>query len=669
MILFHRNCTSGFVESVGANKSLENALLLQQMGLKASTLHNVALCHAFVIVFTFANLVAVAQTSDRQNGRKESPLHFSPAHVSAGNGAGQESGAAPPSLDVLCPERLAQELAQSGIETLAVQSEGMNYSLRTWSEVVVAGVTGKPRYDRRDPVVTALSMAYRHSEWMSVPVIPIENPQVAALFGLDTTHRHRVSAASIMRHPAGQRYVLGYLTNGDAALQGLKPQLQKGVKRLAFRVATLLNVPHEFRIVPLGDAQGLLASPFIIEDPMLDPQATAQLERARLPDELVAAAVRLHAGLREGLAKGEVPPGELSQTVQEFEKLAQQIPGYPSKWKRELDRWYTVFHPFQRAAQVYWLAIAGFVVAIVALARQRRASEVEAGEGACGRVESSVSETKGAQVELIAGARPPRAMHEELRALAPWGRWSYWLAVVSLVVAAGFMLSGLVARYFLGGRIPVSNMYESITFTMAAFGVMGVMFETAYRRAWIGLVVALAGTFCMTMANSMPLHMRKVEPLVAVLNSVWLNYHVTSLLISYAAFLLSFLFAIGYFVSEFSGGKVAFLPRPDALEKLCYRSVLVGWPLLTLGIILGAVWANTAWGRYWSWDPKETWAFITWLSYTIYLHLRMVRGWRGRWSVAASMVGFLMVLITYFGVSYLPGLAGGLHSYAEPIAR
>ncbi|MGC8840230.1 MAG: c-type cytochrome biogenesis protein CcsB [Candidatus Sumerlaeaceae bacterium] len=533
----------------------------------------------------------------------------------------------------------------------------------------MAGVTGKPRFDGRDSVLTALSMAYRHAEWMRVPAIPIESPQVAALFGLDTNHRHRVSAGSLMRHPAGQRYIMGYLTNGDSALHGLSPQLQKGVKKLAFRVATLLNVPHEFRIVPLGDMQGLMASPFVLEDPALDPQAAAQLERARVSNELVAAAVRLHAALRDGLMANRVQRDEIERSVQDFEKLAQQVSGYPVRWKRELDRWYSAFHPFQRAAQVYWFAVAGFLLSIAALVRLRRfeAQTAENGNRPIPTVE--VGGVAAARVELIAGSCPPRKMHEELQKLPRWGRWSYWAAVGALSVAALLMLSGLVARYFLGGRIPVSNMYESITFTMAAFGLMGVAFETAYRRAWIGLVVALAGTFCMTMANSMPLHMRKVEPLVAVLNSVWLNYHVTSLLISYAAFLLSFLFALGYFLSQISKGRLAFLPSPEALEKLCYRSVLLGWPLLTLGIILGAVWANTAWGRYWSWDPKETWAFITWLTYTIYLHLRMVRGWRGRWSVAASKVGFLMVLITYFGVSYLPGLAGGLHSYAQPISR
>jgi len=108
------------------------------------------------------------------------------------------------------------------------------------------------------------------------------------------------------------------------------------------------------------------------------------------------------------------------------------------------------------------------------------------------------------------------------------------------------------------------------------------------------------------------------------------------------------------------------LPDLESLELFAYRCVQVGWPLLTLGVFLGGVWAQTAWGRFWGWDPKETWALITWIVYTGYLHTRMVLGWRGKLSAIASLAGFACVLITWFGVSYLPGLAGGLHSYASP---
>jgi len=601
-------------------------------------------------------------TDKRSNGRVEALPAPAPSIAELMTSSSSEAAGAVAkvlSLDELCPPALEKALPLANLEQLAVQSEGMNYSLRTWSEILVAGVTGKPRFQRRDPVVMALSMVYRQSDWLNEPVIPVESPAVAKLLGLDPNVRHRVSAASLMRQPAARRYVMGYLMNRDAALQGLDSATQKGVKKLAFRLANLLNAPQEFRIIPLGTSDGAMASPFVIEDPTLDAEAASVLMRARVPDALVSAAVALHGALREAFTTGATSE-DLSSLVEKFVQQAEKVSGYPPAWKIRLDRWYTTFHPFQKAAQIYWLAVAAFVIVVVLMrgARARAAS-----------LEHNAAAAPGGGIEVLAGAPVPQDARDELSTIPKWGRWCYHLGLASLVLAAVAMLSGLVARFLLGGRMPVSNMYESITFTMASFAVLGVAFETSYRRAWIGLLVALAGTFCMTMANSMPLHLRKVEPLVAVLNSVWLNYHVTSLLLSYSAFLLSFLFALGYFAKDLAPRAFAFLPSTDALEQLCYRSVLVGWPLLTLGIILGAVWANTAWGRYWSWDPKETWAFITWLSYTIYLHLRMVRGWRGRWSVAASMIGFLMVLITYFGVSYLPGLAGGLHTYAEPISR
>lgn len=613
---------------------------------------------------------ATVPTYDNGNGRRETLLHFAPVTPQTAAGVPSETAPAqtPAELDVLCPSSLDSALRSSDLELLAVQSEGMNSSLRTWAEIVVAGVTGRPQYRGHHPVAMALSMAYRHAEWMTVPVIPIESPAVAALFGLETNVRHRVSAVSLMKHRAGQRYVMGYLTAGDSALAGLSPEAQKGVKKLAFRVATLLNVPHEFRIVPLGTLEGTMASPFVIEQPDLDPQAAAQLDKASVPNELIAAAVRLHEALRETLASGR-PSSELAFALAGFAAQCQRSPDYMPRWKRQLDRWYTTFHPFQRAAQVYWIAVVAFAACIWVM---RRTANSAPGQSPGLPPPPSHAEPGGLSptLRILSGSLPELAPATVPTDSFPGKtRWWYALGVGALVSAALLMASGLVARYFLGGRIPVSNMYESITFTMGSFAVLGVVFETAYRRAWIGLAVALAGTFCMNLANSMPLHLRKVEPLVAVLNSVWLNYHVTALLLSYAAFLLSFLFAIAFFFKRGLSERATFLPSTQVLEMFCYRSVLIGWPLLTLGIFLGAVWANTAWGRYWSWDPKETWAFITWLTYTIYLHLRIVRGWRGSWSVAASMLGFVMVLITYFGVSYLPGLAGGLHSYAQPIAR
>jgi ABC-type transport system involved in cytochrome c biogenesis permease subunit len=142
------------------------------------------------------------------------------------------------------------------------------------------------------------------------------------------------------------------------------------------------------------------------------------------------------------------------------------------------------------------------------------------------------------------------------------------------------------------------------------------------------------------------------RPLVPALKSNWLTIHVLLSFISYAAFAVAFVAAIVFLASKDK--------RSSKADETSYRSILLGYPFLTLGIVTGAVWANQAWGSYWSWDPKETWALITWLIYGAYLHLRLTHGIQGIKSSIMAVIGFGLVLFTYFGVNYL---LSGLHSY------
>jgi cytochrome c-type biogenesis protein CcsB len=112
---------------------------------------------------------------------------------------------------------------------------------------------------------------------------------------------------------------------------------------------------------------------------------------------------------------------------------------------------------------------------------------------------------------------------------------------------------------------------------------------------------------------------------------------------------------------EKEGGLISLFPSLDSLDELVYKTIVVGFPLLTIGIVTGAAWANYAWGSYWSWDPKETWSLITWFVYAIFLHARTTRDWRGKRTAILSIIGFVAVVFTYFGVNYL---LSGLHSYA-----
>jgi cytochrome c-type biogenesis protein CcsB len=187
-------------------------------------------------------------------------------------------------------------------------------------------------------------------------------------------------------------------------------------------------------------------------------------------------------------------------------------------------------------------------------------------------------------------------------------------------------------------------------------------------RNFIGSILSSTALFIQTFADwRLPSDMREIKPLIPALQSNWLLMHVSIMILSYAALLIGCIISITYIVivSQSDNKKIEtnnfqnilFL---DELDSLSYRILAFGFPLLTLGILSGAVWANEAWGSYWSWDPKETWAFITWLVFAFYLHTRLQYGWEGKKSATVAMFGFFIVWICYLGVNLL---GKGLHSY------
>jgi cytochrome c-type biogenesis protein CcsB len=160
----------------------------------------------------------------------------------------------------------------------------------------------------------------------------------------------------------------------------------------------------------------------------------------------------------------------------------------------------------------------------------------------------------------------------------------------------------------------------------------------------------------------------RIDPLIPALQSNWLHAHVITCFLSYASFAISFAVSIMYLIKgkrkegEPETRLAASFPPLESLDNLVYKTIAVGFPLLTLGIVTGAAWADYAWGAYWSWDPKETWSLITWFVYAIFLHARFTREWRGRRTAILSLIGFGAVIFTYFGVNYV---LSGLHSYAS----
>ena len=167
----------------------------------------------------------------------------------------------------------------------------------------------------------------------------------------------------------------------------------------------------------------------------------------------------------------------------------------------------------------------------------------------------------------------------------------------------------------------------------------------------------------MAYASMSPNVSDRIQPLIPALKSNWLIAHVITCFLGYAGFAIAFAISFMYLFKqrdvEGKSSLLSYFPKPRVLDELTHQMVMFGFLFLSIGIITGAVWANSAWGSYWSWDPKETWSLITWFIYATLLHARMMRGWYGKRIAYLAIIGFMAVIFTYFGVNYLPGL----HSY------
>jgi cytochrome c-type biogenesis protein CcsB len=424
-----------------------------------------------------------------------------------------------------------------------------------------------------------------------------------------------------------------------------------------------------------------------------------QVRALNLQSEPYKSVMALDRALREAFETRSAD-GLKSKQEAAFAALT-KTEGYLSPALLRLDHFKTGLKPYKQASYVFLAAFLAFLAYLVSTRRPKSLDSTSdnSHNGTTAAVSSRTLEPAPAQAmasapilgsmarqELALAGGPPlsgggepiffrreiESVDEVLKAeqeVSSGNRLLWTIAYGILTFGCLLLLGALIARFALGGRMPVSNMFEAVTFALTSFALLAVIAEGIIRRGWIGISGAFLGWTLMMAVNLMPMNAKKVEPLIAVLDSIWLNYHVTSLLISYSCFLLAFAFSVIQIVKLRFGNRAGLLPRAEVFEHLAFRSTQVGWPLLTLGIFLGAVWANTAWGSYWSWDPKETWALITFFGYTIYLHMRMIVGWNGEKAAWLNIVGFVLVLITFFGVSYLPGLAGGMHSYANPISR
>ncbi|UCF57560.1 MAG: c-type cytochrome biogenesis protein CcsB [Deltaproteobacteria bacterium] len=215
------------------------------------------------------------------------------------------------------------------------------------------------------------------------------------------------------------------------------------------------------------------------------------------------------------------------------------------------------------------------------------------------------------------------------------------------------------------GHAPLSNLYESLIFFAWAVILLYLLIEWRTKNRSIGTFATPLAFLIMAYASFTSIESR-IQPLIPALKSNWLIAHVITCFIGYAAFGIAFGLSLMYLLKKQDSPEknnvfLNLIPGSAILDELSYQMIIIGFILLTLGIITGAVWAHSAWGRYWGWDPKETWSLITWLVYAALLHSRMIRGWRGKKLAILSIIGFSCVIFTYLGVNLV---LSGLHSYA-----
>ncbi|HCC55612.1 MAG TPA: c-type cytochrome biogenesis protein CcsB [Desulfobulbaceae bacterium] len=213
------------------------------------------------------------------------------------------------------------------------------------------------------------------------------------------------------------------------------------------------------------------------------------------------------------------------------------------------------------------------------------------------------------------------------------------------------------------GYAPLSNMYESLVFFAWSIAIVYLGMEVRYKNRILGAFSMPFAALAMILAG---LKNPDIKPLIPALQSNWLIAHVITCFIGYAAFAVASGMGIMYLLkdrkrqTDQTSSLLDSLPDLKTSDDIIHKTLVFGFLWLTAGIITGAVWANSAWGTYWSWDPKETWSLITWFVYAATLHARFTKGWGGRRIAWLAIIGFVSVIFTYYGVNYL---LSGLHSY------
>ena len=509
------------------------------------------------------------------------------------------------------PGQASAELPPAALKTmrdLAIQHKGRLKPFDSFARETVRQITGSAKWRGADPVTTVLAIMSAPERWQDEPFIAVPFVPLRERLGLDRGTRHvsfdeLVATRSLMR-------MLPAIVEKEQRSEPLS-MLDNETMDLYRRFVTLSQLlEQELYLVPPPSGA---RAPWVA---ILNPKGYPTAQQTQLRDAWTSFVLALREGRPD---ETQASARRLASRLQALNPQSALAP-----WRLQLEVLYNRLSPFRAAASIYLVSFFGLLLSLI-----RR----------------------------------------------PQSRWALgvgWLALWAAFVVHG---SGIIVRVVVGGRPPVSNFYETMLWLPFVTVALAIVFERLYRVRYFGLAAAGLSAITLWMAGYVPLD-ASIAPVVAVLRSnLWLTVHVLTIVASYGALALAmglahiygWLYLARRVPITHSGGGTGGEPTALATFDLwLYRAIQVGVVLLAGGIMLGAVWANASWGRYWGWDPKETWALITLLWYLAILHGRFA-GWINGVGVAlATIGGFFLLLMTYYGVSFY---LVGLHSYAGGHAK
>lgn len=502
------------------------------------------------------------------------------------------------------PERALDGFDWNLAGRIAVQSNGRIKPLDSFAREVVTSVCGKSDYEGQHPVETYFRWMSDGEYWHAQPLLYLPNGKLRSELHLDAHHGSYFSFEEMQS--ARELMTLAMQGENARTAGGKASFVQSRAAEFLDHMSMLSGVfTHENPLFVPVESDGAQSTwrtmPSVVA--MFSDSALLDSNSQTVSDTLQTLTLAW-AGMYNAVRENR--PDIFSISAKMFAEVQQNMLADRQVFsKLDWEYRYNHFEPFQWAR---WLLALGFAGYLISLKRG-------------------------------------------------WGRWK----IAGLMgLAAGFLLytSGMAMRAYVSGRAPWTNMYESLLAIGWALVLISIIYEIVRRDRIFGMAGSILGVLVLSVAQFAALD-RGINPLVPALQSYWLNYHVIITLSGYACFAIALGIGHAVLVSGVrSRGEVtSSLAR---LTKANLRIIQIGSLLLVTGILLGAVWANVSWGRFWGWDPKETWALICWFVYIALLHGRSA-GWLGWRGLAAYSVGvFPIVIMTYYGVNYY---LSGLHSY------